>query len=212
MYGVKFGNKHSDMDLGMIMTHYQIGQAAPRRYLQSVPGRNGLLDLTSAVTPVQTYDNRQLQFEFVWKEKPENYEDKVAEITRLLHGKKMHVILDNDPDYYYDGFVTIPSRDFPDYEKAELVVNVDAFPYKMQVHETTVQITGSGTISCMNDSLQVVPKVVVSAETTIVFGSKSITFAAGTYLPADLQLSEGRNDMTVTGSGTTKVIYRQGRL
>lgn len=212
MYGVTFGTKHSYGDYGLVMTDYDTENPAPRRNLVSVPGRNGLLDVTGALTPVITYDNRQLQFAFKWKSSPETYEDELQEITNDLHGKTMHVILDSDPDYYYDGFVTVESHDFSGREEATLVVAVDAYPYKFRTEETVKTKSGSGTLVCPNDRMEVIPTIQVTANTSITFGTDTYSLSAGSHKVAGIQFVKGDNELTISGSGTTTVKYRQGRL
>lgn len=212
MYGVTFGSKHSYDDYQMILTGYDTGNPAPRRNLVSVPGRNGVLDMTESLTPIITYDNRQLQFAFTWKSSPETYEDELQEIVNDLHGKKMHVILDSDPDYYYDGFVTVASSAFSGREEATLVVTMDAYPFKFRTEETVKTQSGSGTLNCTNDRMEVIPTIQVSANTSITFGTATYSLSAGTHTIAGIQFTEGDNELTISGSGTTTIKYRQGRL
>lgn len=212
MYGVTFGNKHSYEDYQLILTAYDTGEPAPRRNLVPVPGRNGLLDTTEALTPVITYDNRQMQFAFTWRSSPETYEEELQVIRNALHGKKMHVILDSDLDYYYDGFVTIASKNLSGRERASIVIAVDAYPYKLRKEETVMTKSGSGTLVCQNDRMEVIPTIQVTANTSITFGTDTYTLSAGTHTVAGIQFSEGDNELVISGSGTTTIKYRQGRL
>lgn len=212
MYGVMFGNKHSWSDFGMVLTDYSIEQPAPRRYTRVVPGRSGVLDMTDLITPNITYENRQLQFEFVWKDRPEFYEERIARLIRALHGKKLQIVLDSDPEYYYDGFVTVQSRTFTEHQRADAVVSADVHPYKYAVRETIRKITGSGTLNCVNDMMRTVPTIENSAQATITFGDYHAVLSPGTRRIENLRLKEGNNNISVTSTGTTKITYRQGRL
>ena len=212
MYGVTFGRKHSIYDYGLVMTDYSISNPAVTRYLVKVPGRNGVLELTESLTPYITYDNRQLQFAFVWRSRPEDYEEAKQTIINDLHGKKMQVILDSDPDYYYDGFVTVDSDSFSGRERADIVVHVDAAPYKLRKTETTKTKSGSGTLVCENSRMEVIPQIKVTAATSITFNNSTYSLSAGTYTLPGIVFKEGNNTLTISGSGTTTVKYRQGRL
>lgn len=75
-----------------------------------IPGGDGVIDLTTALTGRPTYGNRQGSFEFmvlndsldgevdygVWYER-------YSEIATYLHGKEFKAILDDDPVYFYEG-------------------------------------------------------------------------------------------------------------
>ena len=209
MIGVRFGAYHTWDDWGIIRKKVTHAAPAVERYTTKVPGRNGLLDMTSAITPEPALDNKTDTYEFFVR--PGNWTEILSEIKTRIHGRTLQVIDDIDPEYYWEGFC-----EYNEFESDErtglLVITLDAFPFKLEVHETERKITGSGTIVCVNDRMPVVPKVVTTAETTIVFGTKSVTLAAGTHLVADLKLTEGKHTMTVTSTGTTTFKYRQGRL
>lgn len=211
-FGVTFGNKHSYDDYSLILTEYDIGTPEARRYLAEVPGRNGILDMTGSLTPRITYGNRQLQFAFTWKSSPETYEAELQKIINDIHGQQLHVVLDTDQDHYFDAFLTVDSSTFSGKQKATVVITGDAYPYRLENTETVKTLTGSGTLACENDRMEVIPEITVTAETTIVFGTVSATLAAGTHKVADIELAEGDNELEITGSGTTTIRYRQGRL
>ena len=212
MYGVTFGDKHTIDDYGLVMTDYDTGQPEPKRFLVDVPGKNGTLDLTGQLTPNIAYGNRQLQFAFVWRSRPEDFEEELKAIVNDLHGKRMHVILDSDPDYYYDGFVTVESKSFSGREKGAVVISVDADPFKREIYQTVKQRTGNGTLTCYCDRMEVTPTIENSAAATIVFGNLSVSLSAGTHVVSSIVFSEGENTLTITCTGTTKVTYRNGRL
>lgn len=212
MLGVTFGNKHSYNDYGLILTEYDIGMPEARRYLVEVPGRNGILDMTESLTPRITYANRPLQFAFTWKSSTDTYEEELQQIINDIHGQKMQVILDSDPDHYFDAFLTVDSSTFSGKQKATVVVTGDAYPFRYDTSETIKTRTGSGTLVCENDRMEVIPEITVTAETTIVFGGNTATISAGTHRISGFEFTEGNNTLTITGSGTTTVKYRQGRL
>lgn len=212
MYGVTFGTKHSYSDYGMILTDYEIGEPVPRRYLVTVPGRNGVLDLTEEMTPKIKYENRPLRFAFTWRTSTANFEDDKQAIVNALHGQKMQVTLDSDPDYYYVGFVTVESVTFSGREKGTAVIAVDAEPFKYAKLATAYTQNGDGTVVCVNDRMEVIPQITNTAEATIVFGTVSVTLSEGVHKVAEIELAEGNNTLVITSTGLTTITYRQGRL
>ena len=212
MYGVTFGSKHSYDDYRLVMTGYDTGNPAPRRYLTSVPGRNGILDLTEILTPNVKYENRPIQFTFVWKSHPSTYEDELQEIRNDIHGKRMQVTLDSDPDWYYDAYLTVESSDLIDREKATIVIAGPAAPYKYAKQATSYVLNGNGTLICENDRMEVIPQITNTAETEVVFGSVSVTLSPGTHRVDDIVFTKGNNTLVITSTGQTTITYRQGRL
>lgn len=210
MYGVTFGNKHSMDDWGLILTDVNIGLPTPKRSTISIPGADGELDITGVLTPKIKYKNRPIKLTFQYKSNPEDWGNKSAEIANYLHGQNMHVILDSDPDYYWDAFCVVEST--LKNRKATLIVNCDCAPYKLQNIETSKNITGSGTINCINGRKEATPTVITSATATLQLRGTSATVQSGTHEVPELILLEGNNMVTVTSTGTTTIKYREGSL
>lgn len=68
-----------------------------------IPGANGILDLTDALTGFPTYENREGTFEFIVVNGYGEWQNRYSEILNYLHGKKYRAVLEDDPDYYYEG-------------------------------------------------------------------------------------------------------------
>jgi hypothetical protein len=76
-------------------------------------------------------------------------------------------------------------------------------------------ISGTSTIILANSMKRVVPEVKVTSSSglTVTFGSGSVwTLASGSYLLPELELVEGDNPVTVSGTGTIVFTYTQARL
>lgn len=208
MLGITFGTKHSHTDWGLILKKSDIPAPNPKRYTVDVPGRDGALDITNALTPHVKYENRLISFSFFVQ--AGQWTDKLSQIMSAVHGQTMDVKSDLDPNYMWHGCVLYNGFD-SDESTGELVLTVDAEPYKLKRTETTKTKTGSGTLICANDRMPTSPTITVTADTTIEFGDLEITLSAGTHL-VDFTFLEGDNELTITGSGTTTVVYQEGRL
>lgn len=114
----------------------QIGYGAstpePKLNMIEVPGRNGLLDLTNALGPV-TYSNRQVWGSFREYGDVSDHIDKYSEIMNRFHGQRVKVVLDAEPDYYYDGRCTV-STEYTDSKSRLINIAVDADPLKYPVY------------------------------------------------------------------------------
>lgn len=213
MKGVKFGNYHSFYEWGLILGSKEIGSPEPKVNQIEIEGGDGVLDLTEFFGEVK-YKNRPLSFQFSKTNiVPDGFLALYSLVQDLLHGKKMQVILDDDPNHFYYGRVTINEWK-SNKNIGEIVIDVDAEPYKYNLTETVVSkaVSGTATITLNNSRKRVVPIITTDAEMTIVFGNYSGTFSKGTFTIPELELIEGANAVTVTGTGNISFSYREGGL
>lgn len=143
MKGIKFGNYHSHDDWGLILSAKEIQSPAPKKKQIEIEGSDGVLDYTEYFGEVK-FNNRSLSFTFTAFDKTqEEFVQLYSDIHNAIHGQKMKVILDDDPDFYYMGRVEVnewkASRNL-----REIVIEVDAEPYKMKAQETTILTSLSG--------------------------------------------------------------------
>lgn len=215
MKGIKFGNYHSWNDFQLILASKTIGTPSPKTETIDIPGGDGVLDLTEFFGETK-YGNRNLSFEFSSLVIPENFMSLFSMVQDALHGKKLPIILDDDPGWQYTGRISV-SEWKADRNVGRLVVECDCDPYKYQISPTVVtkSISGTSTINLTNSRKRVVPEVKVTSSSglTVTFGSGSVwTLASGSYLLPELELVEGDNPVTVTGTGTITFTYTQGKL
>lgn len=209
MLGITFGTKHSFNDWGVILEDTKVAPPQPKRYTVSVAGRNGVLDLTQELTPSIRFESRTLTFNF--RVKPSDWSTLMSRIYGDVHGRTLDVISDLDPNWHWNGFVTVD--DFSSDERTgTLAITVDADPFKYSNTPSTYTQSGSGTLVCVCDRMEVCPTITATAETTIVFGDVTATISAGTHKVENIELSEGENELTITSSGTTTITYTNGRL
>lgn len=80
--------------------------------LVEVPGRYGFIDLSTVLTGRTMYGSRQGSWTFIAHpdyHESEPWNVKYSDIMQFLHGKTHQVILDDDPFYYYEGFLKVNS-------------------------------------------------------------------------------------------------------
>lgn len=181
-----------------------------------VPGRNSPIRFTEALGRV-SYQPRSFTVTLTMLGDRERFNNMTAEAVNRFSGKPVKVVLVEEPDLYALGTLeTEPSYD-PLTGKGQLVFSCeDADAYRCHVTETSVSISGSGTVTLNNDFMPVVPKIAATADTTLKWkvGKDSFTktVSAGTWVFPELELQAGKNTLTVTGTGTTTFTYREGRL
>ena len=211
MKGIKFNSQHTS-DWGLILTHYAANSPQIKKSTVEIAGRDGVLDLTDYFGGVK-YENRQLDCMFTLPNVPaQEFVNKLSIIQDKLHGQQVRVEPDDDPNYYFEGRAEVAGE--LKKATAEIIITVDAKPYKLKKAATIANQSVSGTrqITLSNSRRPVVPTITTSAAMTIVFNGITWSVNAGTFQLPDLILSEGNNVITVTGTGNIKFEYREGRL
>ena len=215
MKGIRFGNYHSYDAFQLILAAKTIGTPSTKNATIDIPGGDGVLDLTEFFGETK-YGNRTLSFEFSSLVIPSDFMMQFSMVQNAIHGKKLPIILDDDPGWQYTGRISV-SEWKADRNVGKLVVDCDCEPYKYQISPTVITkaISGSQTINLENSRKRVVPEVKVTSSSglTVTFGSGSVwTLASGSYLLPELELTEGDNLVTVSGTGTITFTYTQGKL
>ena len=215
MKGITFGNYHSHDAFQLILSAKTIGTPSPKTETIDIPGGDGVLDLTEFFGETK-YSNRKLSFEFSTVVIPSDFMSLFSMVQDALHGRKLPIILDDDPGWKYTGRISV-SEWKADRNIGRLTIDCDCDPYKYQISPTVVtkSISGSQTINLTNSRKRVVPEVKVTSASglTVTFGSGSVwTLASGSYLLPELELTEGDNPVTVSGTGTITFTYTQGKL
>jgi hypothetical protein len=101
-----------------------------------VPGADGSLDYTEALTGRVNYANRTGSWEFiidnVWK-----WHQVYSDILTRLHGKKFNkIVLTDDPEYYWKGRITV-SGNFGTRDYSSVTLSYNLEPYKYPINKTT---------------------------------------------------------------------------
>lgn len=137
IYGVTFGDKHTYRDWGLLPTlRPEVSPPEPKIIRVDVPGADGSLDLTQSLTADVKYKNRKIDFEFLVIGGREHWSMLYSDILDYLHGQNMQIILDEDPEYYYNGRVEVDSwKSNQDMSRIALVAEVE--PYKLSRISTT---------------------------------------------------------------------------
>lgn len=132
MNGVIFNDKHSFRDWGLVMkTRPNISPPTPKLKMIDVPGSDRVIDLTESLTGAVHYEMRTISFEFVMMAERDRWPSLFSDILKTIHGKRVRIIIDDDPNYYYTGRVTVGDLD-PDKKVAVLTMEAQVEPYKRE--------------------------------------------------------------------------------
>lgn len=214
MKGIRFGVLHSD-DLDLILGRKEIGTPPVKTEKMDIPGADGDLDQTDFFGEPK-FANRTLRFEFTANTPASDFLSLYSRVNNALHGKKMRIILDDDPLYYYMGRVYVDKHS-DEKGVAKIDIECDCEPYKLKKDQTVIAqaINGTQTITLTNGRKRAVPEVQIytaSGSIRIVHGENIWDLSTGVYTLPELELVQGVNAVTVAGTGTVTFVWQEGDL
>lgn len=213
MKGVKFGDFHSWNDFSLILSGKKIGSPDAKITTVEIPGADSVLDISEYFGDVK-YKNRALSFDFSTIVPQSEFLNLFSMIQNAIHGRKVRIILDDDPDFYYIGRISI-SEWKADKNIGKITVDCDCEPYKYKMNKTvmTFSVTDSTTAILSNLRKQVVPQFTSSGAIQIEFGGSTYSISsAGTFTVPEIILTAGNNEITFTGTANVTVEYQEGGL
>lgn len=215
MKGITFGSLHSYNDLKLLLTSKEIGSPAVKVRKIDIEGADSALDLTDFFGEPK-YEDVTHKFNFSTIVPQAQFLTWFSTVKNALHGKKLRIILDDDPLFYYMGRISVSS--FTN-DKNIGMISIEAYcePYKYKLENTVVSKAVSGTqaIILTNGRKRAVPEVTIATDTSIRIeyqGSNIWDLGSGSYTLPELELVEGANTVTVTGTGTITFEWQEGDL
>lgn len=229
---------HTFDDWGCYITNTDcIG--APEQYTRyiEVPGRNGLLDLSEAITGRQIYTKREIKINLAGPRDKTTWNAAISILRNRINGKICHITFDDDPGYYWRGRVVI--KDFSSaLNLGTLTIDIPtADPYKyalassgepwlwdpfnfqtdMITYIGAITISGSGSVTIPHGHMYTSPEIVVSDKTstnfTVTDGTSTYSLSVGTNkVPSILVGGDEDVELVFTGSAKVQIIYRSGSL
>lgn len=214
--GTNFGGWHSHRDLGLIQQKVNIQPAPPKLNLVDVPGANGSKDLSTQPAGRVVFGDRKITWTFALYP-GDNWDTKHQQVSSLLNGLACEIVLDTDPDYYYQGRLNVRQYNVSGLLR-QITIEAICRPYKLKRMETKVEAgltTEYRTLALVNERKVVIPAITVTAATTLLWGGQTLVVAAGTHKVADIELQAGVNLLdakVASGTGEITVVYREGAL
>lgn len=213
--GVTFGQYHSWRDFNLILKPKELGSPAVKVQKIEIDGADSDIDYTEFFGEPK-YENVTHTFDFSTIVPHTEFVPLFSLIKNALHGKKVRIILDDDPAFYYFGRCSV-SNFVTKKGYGEVSIECDCEPYKYRINNTvvTVTVTDSETVILKNSRKRAVPKITVSTESSISIENQSGNtwfLDSGTYTLPELELVEGNNLLTLTGAGTVSFEWQEGEL
>lgn len=217
MRGCRFeytwGSFHTGNDLDWVQEEKEISTPEVQSYYVEVPGRNGKVNLTTALTGSVCFNNRDIKLKYCatgsWVERLQ-----AVDMINRLHGQTVRIFDDDTPGFYYIAEVYINTEMQPGY--TSVLIEGDAQPFRYATTLTTVDITLSGTFQTitLTNAGQATPLLFTKTGTTFeIKNEKTSMIVSGAVatlseLPAFMVLP-GSNTFQVKGSGTLSLSFRE---
>lgn len=187
MKGITFGNLHSYRDLNLILAEKVIGAPTPKTELIEIPGSDGVLDFTEFFDGIK-YNNRKLSFGFSTMVPQSEFMSLFSAVQNALHGQKLTIILDDDPEWYYIGRISV-SEWKAERLTGKLTIDCDCEPYKYRMSSQAVNLCGKNLLN-LNSAVITKPQFWTKAETGYSFNRGTATGAG--YIYFEIPVLKGR--------------------
>ena len=218
-YACTINGKHTWYYYGLYVTNTApIAPPEVRTQYIELPGRNGNLDLTDALTGRPVYGDREITLELGGKKPAHEWPGFFSRFLADVHGKKVKIIFDNDPHCYYVGRAIVNGAYERGNEIATFTVTVTAEPYKYSEFDTLPPVTATAAgISQRiegSDYLTVPEFTVTGGPVTLKIGDSSYTLPVGTSKNYEIVIDNDTYKYTYTGTGTetVQIKYKRGWL
>ena len=138
-HSITFGEKNTWTDWHLVPTSRPvINPPKPKTQYVDIPGADGSIDLTESLAGRPVFSDREGSIEFIVLNdfNIDNYNynwiDIYTEVLQYLHGRRMRMILEDDPNYYYDGRFAVNSWK-SDANNSTITIDYVVGPYKYLV-------------------------------------------------------------------------------
>ncbi len=215
-----FGSYDTIINGPWTLTGLELTPAEHRTQFVEVPGRDGELDLSTALTDgVPRYGNRTLTATFERSDGTRlDREAAINTMVNWLDGWRMDIRLPDDELHYLTGRVHV-AKEYNDPAHAAVTVTAICDPWRYHINETVLSMTAETEAQptrLVNAGRKtVVPVLQISgdaASVNLVAGAYSWALGPGIYQLPDLSVPQGGLDITYSGSGELRFSYREAVL
>lgn len=172
----------------------------PKTYTVDVPGGNGCIDLTEALTGDVAYKNRDAELVLAVPH-PENWERSKSKIYSFLHGRRLPFTLGVDPGYTYTGRFSVKEDEYhglPPDGVGIIKVKVSTNPYKLRERcSYRLNATGGRMYRLESGRRPVHPTIECDSACWVTWRGKTVTVPPGAFVLRDVVFREGWNEIYV---------------
>lgn len=225
-----------DWNLALGNNNY-IGDPQMETTYIKIPGRNGLIDASEAISGRRIFTKRSLSFEVGGIHERLAWDSVISGFRNNIEGRVCRLTLDNDRGYYWRGRVYIKGFDrFRELGTLNLTVP-SAEPYKYSWESSAepwlwdpfnfetgvityigaITVVGSETVTIPSGHMATNPDFVVSemtsADFTVTANSTTFDLSVGSNkFPSLFVGGEEEVELEFTGDAKVQIVYRSGSL
>lgn len=201
-----------------------------------VPGSNTMLDVSEALTGRPTFKKRKISIDLAGLDDAMSWDAIISGLRNTIEGRVVHIIFDNDPNYYWKGRAHLKGfdraaicgsftleMDQADPFKYSVLSNVDPWlwdPFDFEndtvPEEPVIEVNGTETVVVPRGSMYTCPEFTVTGMTsplTLKFGTRTYSLKSGyNYFPALMIGGDEEVTLVFNGVGNVVMEYRGGSL
>ena len=196
-----------------VLEDYDIESPEPKIVKVSIPGRNGDLDMSEALTGTISYNNRQITVRLGLVGRLEERLEREQKILQLIAGNRVRLSFSH-LEGCFKGRCWVKEIHLDNDSHTTIVFSFDCEPYRYELenHEISLELSGENEeVQCKNLQMPTQPIIITTNKTTIQFQKQSITVQAGEHLLPFL-FTSGENIIKISGSGMVTIQYQRGVL
>lgn len=194
----------------VLLDGYTLEPPEPKTYTVDIPGGNGVIDLTEALTGDVAYKNRKQEFTFAVID-VKNFEKVKTEVSNFLHGRAFDYTMTMDPGYTYHGRFSVDSYSHEAYANGllgQFKITVDANPYKLKEHcAYRLNATGGKLYRLESGRRPVHPVLECTQPCFVAFKGVETLIPSGTYRLNDIVFYNGVNEIYLNTSRLWFVVW-----
>lgn len=202
---------------------------AKTNYIE-VPGADGALDISSVFTGQILYSNRQGTWEFRVDPKFMDWTEIYSLIMKDVHGNFVKVILEDDPEYYYEGRLFV-NQWLSDKDNSTITIEYNLAPYKKYklsdrrwIWDTfnfetglvreyrNIVVNKEHTMNVIGDRMSCIPTITVSDDMKLIYENKEYKLSRGVNIIEKIVIKNGENPMKFMGNGIVSIDLLGGIL
>lgn len=232
-HSITIGDKNTWDDWHLIPTTRPLfNPPTVKTNLVDIPGGDGALDLTTALSGRPTYNNRTGSWTFIVQNGFKGWTALYSEIMVYLHGQKFKAVLEDDPAYYYEGRFSV-NQWKSEKNWSQIVIDYNVQPYKKEINNTgsdwlwdsfnfetgiirnykNLSVLTSLTVIVEGDMMDSIPVIICSASgMKVEYEGITYNLSKGANTINDLVLHTGENTLIFTGNGAVTIENTGGRL
>ena len=184
-----------------------VNPPAPNINRIAIPGGDGSLDLSEVIAGRTTFTDRQGSWSFYVENDFKPWASLYSEIMRYLHGKEYQCVLEDDPQYYYEGRFSVNEwRSDPSHSL--IVINYVLSPYKMFFAGGENWIWDTFSFGDPDDETDMGDRIKTYKNLKVTANSSRTVSIEGNYDGASIDVYTNRTNCTLTFKGTTYDLKR----